>query len=342
MELTAARETKNQLAAFARDLAESHGVPPAPHLVGAEAQADPVRAPTLSLGIAPRRNGTYRIAVRYRLGVPTARAFVRRLVAEIGDDDVDVRRTGRIHTAARRAHNRHPVATAQAVGETGRVRPLRPGVSIAHVDVTAGTLGAFVRRAGEPGTYALSNYHVLAGSPSAQPGDVVVQPGPADGGVAPDDRVGTLAQVAPLTAGEPATVDAALALLDDGIEVDATYPVGAVTSVAEVSGREEVEKVGRTTATTRGRVTAVELDGVVVGYGPELGTLSFDDQIEVESLGDGPFSRGGDSGSLVYRADGTAIGLLFAGSETGGSDGTGLTYCNPIGTVLGALGVELV
>ncbi|WP_277207504.1 hypothetical protein [Isoptericola croceus] len=90
-----------------------------------------------------------------------------------------------------------------------------------------------------------------------------------------------------------------------------------------------------------GRVTAIELDDVVVGYGEELGALSFDDQIEVESTGDGPFSRGGDSGSLVYRADDVALGLLFAGSETGGEGGSGLAYVNPIDTVLGAFGVRL-
>ena len=61
----------------------------------------------------------------------------------------------------------------------------------------------------------------------------------------------------------------------------------------------------------------------------------------MESTGTGPFSRGGDSGSLVYRADGVALGLLFAGSETGGDNGTGLTYINPINTVLRELGATL-
>jgi hypothetical protein len=236
------------------------------------------------------------------------------------------------------------VITAQARGETDRVRPLRPGVSIAHVDVTAGTLGAFVHRTGagsDDARYVLSNYHVLAGSPDAKPGDVVVQPGSADGGREPEDRVGELADVVPLTAGERATVDAAIARLDDGIGVDLDYPVGRITTTARVEGTEEVAKIGRTTALTQGRVTAIELDDVLVGYGEELGVLSFDDQIEVESTGDGPFSRGGDSGSLVYRSDGVAIGLLFAGSETGGTNGTGLTYVNPIDTVLEALGVRL-
>lgn len=107
-------------------------------------------------------------------------------------------------------------------------------------------------------------------------------------------------------------------------------------------GAEEVEKSGRTTGVTRGRITAIELDDVVVGYGGDLGELSLDDQIEVEGLGTGPFSRGGDSGSLVYVAEtGVAVGLLFAGSESGGENGSGLTYLNPIGTVLELLGAEL-
>lgn len=349
-----AREIKSQLAGYARELAERSGAP------GIEASGVPddaarlVRAPTLAIGLAPREDG-YAIAVRYRLGVPTARSIARRVAAEAGTG-VDVRRTGRIRAlgesprAAARSGRpdgpdvRPPVVTALAAGETGRVRPLRPGVSIAHVDVTAGTLGAFVRTTtdGTSGSVlALSNWHVLAGSPAAQAGDVVVQPGAADGGRAPDDRVGTLAGLVPLEAGVTQTVDAALALLDDP-DVDPTYPVGRVTTTAVALGGEAVGKVGRTTGITAGRVSAIELDDVVVGYGDELGALRFDDQIEVESTGTGPFSRGGDSGSLVYREDGVALGLLFAGSESGGANGSGLTYCNLVGTVLDRLGVTLL
>ncbi len=341
MELTEARETKSQLAAFARDLAEQHGVPARPY---AAEDGDPMRAPTVALGIAVGQDGSYGIAVRYRLGVPAARAIARKVVAEAGGV-TDVRRTGRIRSLEGdgAVRPRPPVVTAQALGETDRVRPLRPGVSIAHVDVTAGTLGAFVTRSdgSDDARYVLSNYHVLAGSPDARAGDVVVQPGPADGGFQPDDRVGVLADVVPLARGERATVDAALARLDEEIGVELGYPVGPVTTTARVTGTEEVAKIGRTTALTRGRVTAIELDDVMVGYGDDLGVLSFDDQIEVESTGSGPFSRGGDSGSLVYRSDGVAVGLLFAGSETGGTNGTGLTYVNPIDTVLEALGVRL-
>ena len=335
-----AREIKAQLEDYLHELVERSGRP--------EALAAGGGAGALALGLAPRADGTYGVAVRYRLGVPSARALARRVVDQVGPR-ADVRRTGRIRPlagagarsgAAGTPRPRPPVITAQALGETGRVRPLRPGVSIAHVDVSAGTLGAFVEVEGA--LHALSNYHVLVGSPQGAIGDVVVQPGPADGGEAPRDRVGTLAGFAPLRAGVTATVDAAVALLDD-TEVDLDHPVGRITRTTPALGEEEVAKIGRTTALTTGRITAIELDDVVVGYGPGLGELSFDDQIEVESTGSGPFSRGGDSGSLVYRtADGAAVGLLYAGSETGGDNGTGLTYVNPIDAVLAALGARLV
>lgn len=301
-----------------------------------------VQVPKVAVGLAPQPDGRFEVAVRYRLGVPAARMVARRVVDQVGPDVVDVRRTGRIHATPPRSRvgRRPPVATAQALGETGRVRPLRPGVSIAHTQVTAGTLGAFVRVDGA--LHVLSNYHVLVGSPSAAVGDAILQPGPADGGRDPADRVGTLAAWVPLEPDGRAVADAAVALLDDA-QVDPTYPVGAVTTTAEVLGAEEVEKVGRTTGVTRGRVTAIELDDVVVGYGPELGEIAFDGQIEVEGLAGSAFSRGGDSGSLVYRTqDGAAVGLLFAGSETGGENGQGLTYLNPIGAVLELLRAELV
>jgi hypothetical protein len=334
MERDEAREAKAHAAQVARTLTE--------RVVRASSADAPAVAP-LAVGLAPRDDGGYAVALRYRLGLPQVRSLARKVAAEVGEvgTTVDVRRTGRIRPLARGPvpGPRPPVVTAQAAGETGRVRPLRPGVSIAHVDVTAGTLGAFVLVGGV--LHALSNYHVLAGSPATRPGDLVLQPGPADGGRAPADRVGTLAAVVPLAAGTTATVDAAVALLDDP-DVDATYPVGAVTTTARALGGETVGKIGRTTAVTAGRVTAIELDDVVVGYGEELGDLRFDDQIEVEGTGRSPFSRGGDSGSLVYREDGVALGLLFAGSETGGENGRGLTYVNPIDAVLGALDATLL
>ena len=119
-------------------------------------------------------------------------------------------------------------------------------------------------------------------------------------------------------------------------------PEGTLAGVVEeVLDGVEVAKVGRTTGHTSGTISAVELDGVTVDYG-RGDVFSFDDCIEVE--GDArSFSDGGDSGSLVYVKDGLqVVGLLFAGSTTGGAGGTGLTFCNPIGLVLSALGATLV
>ncbi|KQY46578.1 hypothetical protein [Cellulomonas sp. Root137] len=326
-----AREVKAQATDFARELSE--------RVVRPSDVADGGLA--LAIGLAPQPDGSYALAVRYRLGLPSVRSIARKVVAEVGQD-VDVRRTGRISTLAddpSKVRPRPPVITARSLGETGRVRPLRPGISIAHVDVSAGTLGAFVHKDGV--VHALSNYHVLSGRPEARVGDLILQPGPADGGRAPRDRIGTLAARVELEPGGDATVDCAIALLDDQ-EVDPEYPVGRITTTAVALGGEKVSKIGRTTSITYGHITAIELDNVVVGYGDELGELSFDNQIEVESTGTGPFSRGGDSGSLVYREDGVALGLLFAGSESGGENGTGLTYINPIDAVLDGLGVTLV
>jgi hypothetical protein len=102
-----------------------------------------------------------------------------------------------------------------------------------------------------------------------------------------------------------------------------------------------VAKLGRTTGLTRGRVTAFELDNVVVGF--DLGNLRFDNQVEIEGAAeDKPFSRGGDSGSLIVDADRRAVALLFAGSDVGGSNGLGLTFANPIRAVLDALEVHLM
>jgi hypothetical protein len=80
---------------------------------------------------------------------------------------------------------------------------------------------------------------------------------------------------------------------------------------------------------------------VVVEFSAGL-LLRFDNQFEVEGAGKHPFSRGGDSGSLIVEAGPRlAVGLLFAGTDSGGGNEQGLTYANPLRTVLDALAVDL-
>ena len=52
---------------------------------------------------------------------------------------------------------------------TGRLRPVPGGCSISHTEVSAGTLGCWVKRGNQ--LYLLSNNHVIANSNEASAGD---------------------------------------------------------------------------------------------------------------------------------------------------------------------------
>jgi hypothetical protein len=223
------------------------------------------------------------------------------------------------------------------------MRPLQPGLTIGHYKITAGTLGAFAVERKTGRSVILSNNHVLANENVAKVGDAIIQPGDYDNGKRPKDVVAKLAKWVKLRANGANLLDAAIATVPASIEIDPlTYRgVGTLAGVRTDPLLPElaVSKVGRTTGATRGRITAIEMDNVVVDY--DLGSLSFDDQIEIESTGSGTFSAGGDSGSLILDEHNRACGLLFAGSETGGSNGRGLTYASPIAIVLSKLAIDL-
>jgi len=283
--------------------------------------------PAPALGVVPAvGRGAFRLAVRVQ-----DRAQLRDTtldeIERAARGEVDVRHVGRI--VAREAP---PLRT--------RRRPLVIGASLGHFRVTAGTLGAVVSVSGDDRLRLLSNNHVLADEDAGVTGDAIIQPGAADGGRDPADRVAELAEVVALTDDVPNLVDAALAVVLDGIDADPATLTGLGRLAREPLAPAEAiaaAKVGRTTGLTRGEVTAFELDGVQVAY--TRGTLVFDDQIEVSGTGSGPFSQGGDSGSLVVSADARRpVGLLFAGGEEGGED---VTYLNPIAVVLDALGATL-
>jgi len=297
-------------------------------------------ARTLALGIARAHGNDFRLAVRIqRRGLEDAaplQAIRRRARGE-----VEVRYVGRV---AKQAHRR-PAGAPEVPWHQGRTRPLLIGASIGHHRVTAGTLGGFVvlRKGGE--VRALSNNHVLADEDRGKKGDAILQPGAYDGGRAARDRVGSLDRAVKLKPRGTNRVDAALGAMDSGIGYDPRTLRGVGTlggvSAAPIEEAGLVEKLGRTTGHTRGRVTAFELDNVVVAY--DTGNLRFDDQIEVEGADDGSFSQGGDSGSLVLASeDHGALGLLFAGSDQGGRNGAGLTYVNALPTVLAQLKADLL
>ncbi len=254
-----------------------------------------------------------------------------------------------------------------AYSRTVKVRPCPPGMSIGHVEVTAGTFGCVVRD--EHGRHLiLSNNHVLSNSNDASPGDAILQPGRIDGGTL-NDSIGSLHRFVPisfeggpspcpiariitkslnyvsrllsrrsrfttvLSEAGPNLVDAAVGLPNDPTDIkpdilDLGEPVD--TEVATIGL--DVRKSGRTTGTTSGRIANLNAT-VRISYGAGR-TATFENQMVIS---DGQFSAPGDSGSAICTLiDGEPrlVGLLFAGSDT-------VTIANKIEDVFRLLEVTL-
>lgn len=224
-----------------------------------------------------------------------------------------------------------------------RVRPIMGGISVSHRNVTAGTIGACVYDllpdgVGRPGKYyILSNNHVLANTNAASIGAAILQPGRADGGMIPRDRIGRLSRSIPIQFAPGVALEAQNNLVDAAV---ATVPFhllgGGIRWAGEVRGWRQksavtvgtlVKKVGRTTNLTTGRITVVNATVDVNYRGGKV--ARFKDQILTTNM-----STGGDSGSLIMTLDNVAVGLLFAGS-------TQVTVANQIENVRALLRVEI-
>ena len=273
---------------------------------------------------------------------------------KIGREETDIRITGQISAPPPPFVQNHIARTQSNVSAGSKYareqRPLQIGYSVGHPNVTAGTIGCFVRKedsshgksASSDALMILSNNHVLANSNSAKIGDRIFQPGPWDNGEQKHE-VGNLSRFVRLRPQGTNLVDAAIASIDAACQpTNLEIPeIGPINGAWKEDGDELrrriseespfVEKVGRTTGRTQGRANAV-LISLPVSYDGII--YRFKDVIEV--LGEtSSFSEGGDSGSLVVDADRKAVGLLFAG------DGSA-TYLNPIRYVIDAFGVVIV
>lgn len=236
---------------------------------------------------------------------------------KIGDIKTDVREIG--------------VIEAQAF--TSRIRPVKPGYSVGHFRITAGTFGCLVRDTCPPcNIHMLSNNHVFANSNGARVGDPILQPGRHDGGVYPADLIARLSRFIPIRFNNAKAynlVDAALAKPTDQRNVIAPIvALGTPKGTVEATLGMAVVKSGRTTQTTSGKVIGIDAT-IAVNYG--VGTGYFRNQVITTNM-----SQGGDSGSLLLsKSSREATGLLFAGSSQ-------VTIHNNIANVLMALGVEIV
>jgi hypothetical protein len=241
-----------------------------------------------------------------------------RVPSSVGGTPTDVVGIGQVMAG-------HAGVGVGALTLTSRVRPARPGYSVGHFNITAGTIGAAVYDVlpagfGMPAKYyLLSNNHVLANTNQGRVGDPILQPGPYDGGTTPADIIGSLSRFMPLML-EPAIpralhrnlIDAAIAEVNFSDLDRNPYWISGIVgwrprSLAAVG--QLVQKTGRTSNYTTGRIVATNAT-IDVGYGGgQVGR--FLDQVVTT-----PMSAGGDSGSLVSTLDGVAMGLLFAGSAT--------------------------
>lgn len=281
----------------------------------------------LALGVAPigASNKDFALAVR---AFPGQQQFARRMIeaAKVKGEELDVAMN--VRYAPRSS--------------------LRAGGSCGHFQITAGTLGGFVED--DEAYYVLSNNHVLANSDSANVGDPILAPGPLDIKNGKFETIARLSRWIQLSPRRSNGVDAAVAAFDDS--VTQFYPwryagIGKMRPHA-IADRYEVSnvvKLGRTTGVTRGRVSAFELDGVVIDYGTPGNPkpISYDNQLEFvhEHPEVSPFSQGGDSGSFILdRENLRPYALLYGGGPD--ADGIDRTLGHFMVDVLSSLKVSLV
>jgi len=226
-------------------------------------------------------------------------------------------------------------------------RPVPTGISTGNYeDVSAGTIACRVIDT-QGNVYALSNTHVYAPKDidgQTERYDTVMQPGRYDAPgqiYQPSLYLGILTAYKPINGGIFATntIDAAIALTNITL-LDKTTPLslggyGIPNKITVAAALDmAVQKFGRTTLLTKGRITGINAT-VIVGYGPNWYAW-FVGQIIVETTT--AFILPGDSGSLLVTDNSSAnpVGLLFAGNDTGT-----MAIANPIDLVLKEFGVTI-
>lgn len=235
-------------------------------------------------------------------------------------------------------------------------RPVKPGYSVGHPDITAGTLGFFAKRNGKK--CLVTNAHIGANTNKGKLGDPIYYPGPYDGGTE-KNTIGHLVVTIPIEmvasncpffravvwscnglaklfrrrSRLPSPirqvanqVDACADELIEGLEIDENIPnIGKPTGIVEAELGMRLQATGRTTGYTQGEVIGTEGD-VRVSY--EEGIAMYEDQILSDI-----HIEGGDSGSVALCGT-KLVGLRFAGGE-------GVAIMNRIQTVFDELEITL-
>lgn len=252
---------------------------------------------------------------------------------------------------------------------TDKARPARPGMSIGHYRITAGTFGAVVRDIKTGELLILSNNHILANATDGKDGraalgDAIYQPGSYDGG-SEKDKIADLVRFVPLIRSEkkadcPVAAGAAkigsklVHILKPNYDLQFVkrsrgsniIDAALARPVSPDAISPDILEIGRPQG-----ITTVEIGGKVMKSGRSSGktagsvtAIGVSLQVELNDTEVGMFSdqvvsdmisKGGDSGSLVLDEGMRAVGLLFAGSEK-------YTIFNHLNNVLTKLDIELV
>lgn len=179
-----------------------------------------------------------------------------------------------------------------------KVKRINGGMSSGSLDyLITGTLGIVNNE-----YKAISCWHVYKDSKN------IVVPGPLDGGVSLEDKVGYVEEYYDVTKGYDISI-ADISEIKNKIEIKTMHIDGFnVKGFGEAEIGEEVKKVGRTTDLTFGKV--IDKNVLVVMDYPGIKNVKLYNCYITTS-----FAKAGDSGSVALNKDNEAIGLVTAGNE---------------------------
>ncbi|MGF1580372.1 MAG: hypothetical protein ACFCD0_13500 [Gemmataceae bacterium] len=235
------------------------------------------------------------------------------------------------------AHAGRPEEVPDIAVERSEV--LQPGLSISHFEGLPGTLGCIVthlKTGGDEVPGLLSASHVLGNMNRANHGDRVVHPGNVDIEPTLADVIGELRNYQLLRHHSGSAGGSLDNRMDVGIaEIADENRVGEnlVPSPADPDGTtirlhgvfplvempdlidQEVYKVGRTSGFTRGVLRYALVTQQSITLTDNRVYLFRDVSVVHSSVPNQPFSKPGDSGSVVYTSDGLGIGLIIGGTD---------------------------
>lgn len=229
-----------------------------------------------------------------------------------------------------------------------KYRPVPGGVSGIITGKTACTIGAIVKDSTDNATVALTCNHCcglkydpaytdpISGNLNPE-GITFLQPSPYDGGIDPDDKIGSVKRCVPIKFGGENHVDVGIVSID--------YPVAGINQMFSLDngpftfGSKADYSIGTTTYKV-GRTSGKIIDDHIISKDVAINCNYGYDVAYYTNLIEYSYSLGGDSGSSVLISSNESgiggpykiIGINFAGGATG--------FAVPIETVATELGVE--